>query len=74
MRPMQTGGIPAADDTPIYAEEDVLAMLDGLPAAQLQAIWSRALQVRRVEPMRRHDAASGLFGEPFLWALWAQKA
>ena len=40
----------------------------------LRAIWSAGLQVRSVRPMVKKQPDSGLFGEPFLWALLAQKA
>jgi len=46
----------------------------GYSEERLREIWSRALQVRSIRPMRSLDAAGGLFGLPFLWTLWAQRA
>jgi SAM-dependent methyltransferase len=45
----------------------------GYTEAQLRAIWSKALEVEVIRPMRRQPAGSSLFGENFLWALLARK-
>lgn len=45
----------------------------GYTEAQLRAIWSNAFEVRDLRQMRKQTAASGLFGEDFLWAMLAQK-
>ena len=46
----------------------------GYTEARLREIWSAHLQVRVVRQMVKPSAGSGRFGEPFLWALLAQKA
>ena len=45
----------------------------GYTEDRLREIWSSRLQVRVVRQMNKPSAGSGLFGEPFLWALLAQK-
>ena len=46
----------------------------GYSEERLREIWSGPLQVRTIRQMVKPSAESGLFGEPFLWALLAQKA
>ncbi len=45
----------------------------GYTAERLREIWSAGLRVHAIRPMQQAGAGSGLFGEPFLWALLAQK-
>jgi SAM-dependent methyltransferase len=45
----------------------------GYTEERLRQIWSAGLEVRVVRQMKQCDAASGLFGEDFLWVLLAQK-
>ncbi len=45
----------------------------GYTEAQLREIWSHGFEVRELRPMAPQRPESGLFGEAFLWALWAQK-
>ncbi len=46
----------------------------GYTAEQLREIWSNGMHVHIVRPMKKPDAANGLFGEDFLWVLLAQKS
>lgn len=46
----------------------------GYSEAQLRQIWSNGLDIRELRQMRKPSVDSGLFGEPFLWVLLAQKA
>lgn len=46
----------------------------GYTEQRLREIWSGALRVRALRRMNKPGAGSSLFGEPFLWALLAQKA
>jgi SAM-dependent methyltransferase len=46
----------------------------GYSEEQLRETWSRGLQIRAIRQMVEPSAGSGLFGEPFLWVLLAQKA
>ena len=46
----------------------------GYSEERLRELWSSELQLRVVRQMNKPSAESGLFGEPFLWALLAQKA
>ena len=46
----------------------------GYSEERLRAMWSSKLQLRVVRQMNKPSAESGLFGEPFLWVLLAQKA
>lgn len=45
----------------------------GYSEPHLREIWSHGLDVRVVRQMKKPNAASGLFGEDFLWVLMAQK-
>lgn len=45
----------------------------GYTEERLRAVWSRHLQVQIIRQMRKSEAASGLFGEDFLWVLLARK-
>lgn len=45
----------------------------GYSEERLLHIWSNGLQVRSIRQMAKQNAESGLFGEPFLWSLQAQK-
>jgi SAM-dependent methyltransferase len=45
----------------------------GYTEERLREIWSARLDVRVVRQMEKTAADSGLFGEPFLWVLLAQK-
>lgn len=45
----------------------------GYTEERLRDIWSSALQVRVLRRMNKPSTGSGLFGEPFLWALLGQK-
>ena len=40
---------------------------------QLRAIWSTALEILDIRPMRPQAAGSDTFGEEFLWTLLAQR-
>ena len=46
----------------------------GYSEERLREIWSGPLQVRAIRQLVKPSAESGLFGEPFLWALLAQRA
>lgn len=41
--------------------------------ARLREIWAAGLPIRSLRRMAKPSAESGLFGEPFLWSLLAQK-
>lgn len=45
----------------------------GYSEERLRAIWSHGLEVHTLRPMRIPDAASGLFGVDFLWAMLTRK-
>ena len=45
----------------------------GYTAERLREVWSGDLRVHVIRQMERSGGASGLFGEPFLWAMLAQK-
>jgi cyclopropane fatty-acyl-phospholipid synthase-like methyltransferase len=45
----------------------------GYTAERLREIWSGGLRVHVFRQMERPGAGSEFFGEPFLWALLAQK-
>ena len=45
----------------------------GYTEQRLREIWSGALRIRVLRQMDKPNPESGLFGEPFLWALLAQK-
>ena len=65
------GGSGYSDDE-VY-ERRSMGVGMGYTEARLREIWSSGLQVRVVRQMLKLSAASGLFGEDFLWALLAQK-
>ena len=46
----------------------------GYSEERLREIWSGHLQVRVVRRMNKPSVESGLFGEPFLWVLLAQRS
>jgi len=46
----------------------------GYTAEQLRQLWSRCFDVQTIRRMRKPSAESGMFGEPFLWILFARKA
>jgi len=61
-----------------YSDEEVYVRRSlggglGYTEEQLRRIWSQGLQIRVLRQMEKPGADSGLFGEPFLWALLAQK-
>ena len=66
------GGSGYSDDE-VYERRSMGGGL-GYTEERLREIWSSGLQVRVVRQMLKPSAASGLFGEDFLWALLAQKA
>jgi len=45
----------------------------GYTEERLREIWSGSLRVQVIRQMDKPSAESGLFGEPFLWVLLAQK-
>jgi len=45
----------------------------GYAEERLREIWSSTLRVRVLRRMNKPSTESELFGEPFLWALLAQK-
>ena len=45
----------------------------GYTDVQLRQLWSRAFDVQLLRRMVKPPGDSGLFGEPFLWVLFAQK-
>ncbi|MDD5335223.1 MAG: class I SAM-dependent methyltransferase [Rhodoferax sp.] len=45
----------------------------GYAEERLREIWSSTFRVRVLRRMNKPSTESGLFGEPFLWALLAQK-
>jgi SAM-dependent methyltransferase len=45
----------------------------GFTEAQLRAIWSAAFEIVQLRPMIKPPPGSGLFGEPFLWAMWGRR-
>jgi SAM-dependent methyltransferase len=45
----------------------------GYTEERLREIWSGKLEVRVMRQMDKPSTKSGLFGEPFLWVLLAQK-
>jgi len=59
-------------DAAVY-ERGTLGGGPGYTEAQLRRLWSPGLQVQVLRPMVRPGADSGLFGEPFLWVMLAQK-
>lgn len=61
-----------------YSDEEVYERRSlggglGYTEERLREIWSAGLQVRVVRQMDKPRAQSGLFGEPFLWVMLAQK-
>ena len=61
-----------------YTDEDVYERGSlggglGYTEQRLREIWSQGLQVRQLRQMTKPAAGSGLFGEPFLWAMLARK-
>ncbi len=65
------GGSGYSDDE-VYARRSLGGGL-GYTQDRLREIWSGGLQVVSIRQMTKPDPASGLFGEPFLWSLWARK-
>lgn len=65
------GGSGLGDDE-VYARGTLGGGL-GYTEQRLREIWSNGLQVLSVRTMQRPAEGSGLFGEPFLWALLARK-
>lgn len=65
------GGSGFTDDE-VYKRRSLGGGL-GYTETRLREIWSEGFAVREVQPMEKHGPDSGLFGEPFLWSLWAQK-
>jgi SAM-dependent methyltransferase len=65
------GGSGLTDDE-VYERRSLGGGL-GYTEERLREIWSARLTVRVVRQMRKPAPDSGLFGEPFLWALLAQK-
>jgi len=65
------GGSGYADDE-VYERRSMGGGL-GYTEERLREIWSSRLQVRVIRQMEKTGTESGLFGEPFLWALLAQK-
>lgn len=59
-------------DDEVYTQGSLRGGL-GYTDAQLRAIWGDALCVESIRPMVKPAPDSGLFGEPFLWVMWAQK-
>ena len=65
------GGSGYSDDE-VYERRSMGGGL-GFTEERLRGIWSKGLQVHAIRQMDKASAASGLFGESFLWTLWAQK-
>jgi SAM-dependent methyltransferase len=65
------GGSNFTDDE-VYERRSLGGGL-GYTEERLREIWSAGLTVRIVRQMEKPAPDSGLFGEPFLWALLAQK-
>jgi SAM-dependent methyltransferase len=65
------GGSGLTDDE-VYERRSLGGGL-GYTQERLREIWSARLGVRVVRQMRKPAPDSGLFGEPFLWALLARK-
>lgn len=65
------GGSGFSDDE-VYERRSLGGGL-GYTEERLREIWSAGLEVRIVRQMKKPVPVSGLFGEPFLWALLAQK-
>ena len=59
-------------DAEVYRQHSLRGGL-GYTDARLRAIWSRALRVQVLRPMVKPEVDSGHFGEPFLWAMLAQR-
>ena len=65
------GGSGYTDDQ-VYARGSMGGGL-GYTEDRLKEISSNGLQIKVVRQMRKPSADAGLFGEPFLWALLAQR-
>jgi cyclopropane fatty-acyl-phospholipid synthase-like methyltransferase len=60
-------------DNEVYEHRSLRGGL-GYTEARLREIWSNGFAVREVRQMDKQSPESGLFGEPFLWSFWAQRA
>lgn len=60
------------DDRQVYQRRSLGGGL-GYTADRLRAIWGGPLTVAALRPMRQPAPAEGLFGAPFLWAMWARR-
>lgn len=65
------GGSGLTDDE-VYRHRSLGGGL-GCTEERLREIWTPAFVVRSLRAMQKHDGASGLFGQPYLWSLWAQR-
>jgi len=65
------GGSGYSDDE-VYDRRSLGGGL-GYSEERLREIWSKDLHVRSIRQMAKPSVESGLFGEPFLWTLLAQK-
>jgi SAM-dependent methyltransferase len=59
-------------DSEVYEQRSLRGGL-GYTEARLREIWCNGFTVREIRPMDQQKSGSGLFGEPFLWSLWAQR-
>lgn len=59
-------------DSEVYERRSLGGGL-GYTEQRLNEIWSKGLRVHTIRQMHKPAAGSGLFGEPFLWALLAQR-
>jgi cyclopropane fatty-acyl-phospholipid synthase-like methyltransferase len=59
-------------DSEVYEQRSLRGGL-GYSEEQLREIWSNGFAIREVRRMEKQSPESGLFGEPFLWSLWAQR-
>ena len=59
-------------DADVYARRSLGGGL-GYTEERLREVWSAHLTVRSLRQMKEQQPHSGLFGLPFLWALFAQK-
>ena len=65
------GGSGLSDDA-VYQRGTLGGGL-GYAETRLREVWSEGFTVREVRQMEKQPAQSGLFGESFLWSLWAQR-
>nr|WP_316639117.1 class I SAM-dependent methyltransferase [uncultured Roseateles sp.] len=59
-------------DSEVYERKTLGGGL-GYTQERLREIWSGPLRIHELLQMKQQPAGSGLFGEPFLWVLLAQK-